>query len=84
LKKFESPNVRLPLPFFLITPLDLIRVGYWWPPKRNLQHENVSYFSGIQIYEPVAGVAIGLVSKCGDNGLITDHRILTDILVNIS
>jgi polyribonucleotide nucleotidyltransferase len=40
--------------------------------------------AGIQIHEPVAGVAIGLVSKCDDNGLITDHRILTDILVNIS
>jgi polyribonucleotide nucleotidyltransferase len=37
---------------------------------------------GIQIHEPVAGVAIGLVSKFADDGSITDYRILTDILVN--
>lgn len=39
--------------------------------------------AGIQIHEPVAGVAIGLVSKCSDDGSVIDHRILTDILVNI-
>jgi hypothetical protein len=38
---------------------------------------------GIQIQEPVAGVAIGLVTKLTDDGMITDHRILTDILVRI-
>ncbi|CAF0983900.1 unnamed protein product [Adineta steineri] len=36
--------------------------------------------AGIKIQEPVAGVAIGLVSKCTDDGSITDYRILTDIL----
>ncbi|CAF3860663.1 unnamed protein product, partial [Rotaria magnacalcarata] len=36
--------------------------------------------AGIQIHEPVAGVAIGLVSKCADDGSVTDYRILTDIL----
>jgi hypothetical protein len=40
-------------------------------------------FIGIQIHEPVVGVAIGLVSKCADDGSITDHRVLTDILVKI-
>ncbi|CAF3505736.1 unnamed protein product [Rotaria sp. Silwood2] len=35
---------------------------------------------GVQIHEPVAGVAIGLVSKCVDDGTVTDYRILTDIL----
>ncbi len=42
----------------------------------------LEYLLGIQIQEPVAGVAIGLVSKCNDDGSITDYRILTDILVN--
>ncbi|CAF2787168.1 unnamed protein product [Rotaria sp. Silwood2] len=36
--------------------------------------------AGVQIHEPVAGVAIGLVSKCVDDGTVTDYRILTDIL----
>ncbi|CAF0909867.1 unnamed protein product [Rotaria sordida] len=36
--------------------------------------------AGVQIHEPVAGVAIGLVSKCADDGTVTDYRILTDIL----
>ncbi|CAF0885958.1 unnamed protein product [Adineta ricciae] len=36
--------------------------------------------AGINIHEPVAGVAIGLVSKCTDDGSISDHRVLTDIL----
>ncbi|CAF3657770.1 unnamed protein product [Rotaria sp. Silwood1] len=36
--------------------------------------------AGIQIHEPVAGVAIGLVSKCADDGTVTDYRVLTDIL----
>jgi uncharacterized membrane protein len=42
----------------------------------------LDHLIGIQIHEPVAGVAIGLVSKCADDGSITDYRILTDILVN--
>ncbi|UJR15373.1 hypothetical protein I4U23_002321 [Adineta vaga] len=36
--------------------------------------------AGIKIHEPVAGVAIGLVSKCTEDGSITDYRVLTDIL----
>lgn len=39
-------------------------------------------YLGIQIHEPVAGVAIGLVSKCTDDGSVIDHRVLTDILVS--
>ena len=38
--------------------------------------------AGIQIHEPVAGVAIGLVSKCAEDGSVVDHRVLTDILVD--
>jgi len=39
-------------------------------------------FTGVPISSPVAGVAIGLVTCCdSEMGEITDHRVLTDILV---
>jgi hypothetical protein len=49
----------------------------------NLFYISIYHFIGIQIHEPVAGVAIGLVSKCADDGSVIDYRVLTDILVNI-
>ena len=37
---------------------------------------------GVPITEPVAGVAIGLVTRCdSETSEITDHRVLTDLLV---
>jgi len=42
----------------------------------------VWYRPGVPITAPVAGVAIGLVTRCdSETEEITDHRILTDILV---
>jgi len=39
-------------------------------------------YSGVPITSPVAGVAIGLVTRSDvETGEITDHRVLTDILV---
>ena len=37
--------------------------------------------AGVPIVEPVAGVAIGLVTKVTDDNQIEDYRILTDLLV---
>ena len=48
---------------------------------KNDCNDDQPLFVGIQIHEHVAGVAIGLVSKCADDGSVVDHRVLTDILV---
>jgi len=41
-----------------------------------------SCHEGVPIAAPVAGVAIGLVTRCdSETSEITDHRLLTDILV---
>ena len=37
--------------------------------------------AGVPISEPVAGIAIGLVTKLTNDGEIEDFRLLTDILV---
>lgn len=39
--------------------------------------------AGVKITQPVAGVAMGLVTKYSDDK-IEDYRILTDLLVSIS
>lgn len=38
--------------------------------------------AGVPITAPVAGVAIGLITKYDDNSAVSDYRILTDILVS--
>ena len=39
------------------------------------------YQLGVPISEPVAGVAVGLVTKMAEDGEVADYRILTDLLV---
>lgn len=39
--------------------------------------------AGVPVKEAAAGVAIGLVTKINYLGEIMDHRILTDLLVNL-
>jgi len=40
-------------------------------------------YEGVPITAPVAGVAIGLVTRCdSETSEIIDYRVLTDILVN--
>lgn len=40
---------------------------------------------GVPVSSAVAGVAIGLVTKCSvEKGDIEDYRLLTDILVSVS
>lgn len=39
--------------------------------------------AGVPVKEAAAGVAIGLVTKINYQGEIMDHRILTDLLVNL-
>ena len=39
--------------------------------------------AGVPISEPVAGIAVGLVTKLTNDGEIEDFRLLTDILVCI-
>ena len=45
----------------------------------------ITYFTpynpGVPISEPVAGVAVGLVTKMAEDGEVADYRILTDLLV---
>lgn len=39
---------------------------------------------GVPVSNAVAGVAIGLITKCSlENGVIEDYRLLTDILVSV-
>ena len=39
--------------------------------------------AGVPISEPVAGIAIGLVTKLDNDGEIKDFRLLSDILVRM-
>lgn len=39
--------------------------------------------AGVPVKEAAAGVAIGLVTKINYQGEIMEHRILTDLLVNL-
>lgn len=40
---------------------------------------------GVPVSSAVAGVAIGLITKCSlEKGDIEDYRLLTDILVSVS
>ena len=38
--------------------------------------------AGVPISEPVAGVAMGLVTKLNTDGEIEDYKLLTDLLVS--
>jgi polyribonucleotide nucleotidyltransferase len=38
--------------------------------------------AGVKVREAAAGVAMGLVSRCDDQGDIKDYKVLTDLLVS--